>query len=97
MFFKKKEQTELDKAIEERVKILDSTVVDPEEDKKAIDNLKELADVKVQVEGQKHNINPNTIISALGSLVGIGLILNYEKLNVLTSKAITFVPKIFKS
>lgn len=96
MFFKKKEKSKLDEAIEERISQLDSTIADPEEDQRVIDNLKELSDIKVQIEGAAHTINPNTIISAAGSLVGIALILNYERLGVVASKALGFIPK-FKS
>ena len=93
MFWKEKEKTKLDKAIEDRVDLLDSVIADPDEDRKIIDNLKDLADIKVQVEGTKHTINPNTIIGAVGSLAGVILILNYERLGVVTSKALNFIPK----
>lgn len=94
--FKKKEKSELEKAIDVRIANLSMTSGDPDEDEKAVKNLKELTDVKVELEGPTHSINPNTIIQAGGSIVGILCIIFHERLNVITTKALGFVPKIFK-
>lgn len=40
--------------------------------------------------------SPEVIMSVAGSLAGIIAILSYEKANVLTSKAVTFIPKIMR-
>lgn len=93
-FFKKEERTELSKAIDVRIENLSVTSGVPEEDKIAIDNLKELIDAKVELEGPKHKVNPNTVISAVGSLLGVALIIGHERLHVITTKAMGFLPKI---
>lgn len=95
-FKKNTEKSELEKAIDERIAHLNETIEDSEKDQTAIDNLKQLVDAKTELEGEKHSINPNVIISAVGSLAGIVLIIKHENLNVITSKALSFVPKIFK-
>ena len=41
----------------------------------------------------KKSVSVDTVLVVLGNLAGILLILNFEKLNVLTSKAIPFVLK----
>ena len=41
----------------------------------------------------KKSVSLDTVLVVLGNLAGILLILNFEKLNVLTSKAIPFVLK----
>lgn len=89
--FKKKEKTELEKQIDERIKNLDSNN-DPDKDKVVIDNLKELIDAKTEYEGSK--INPNTIISAIASIGGIILVLQHEKFDVITSKAWSLIQKV---
>lgn len=91
--FKKKEKSELEKQIDERIANLDSSK-DSDEDKKAIDNLKELIDAKVEYEDPKHCINPNTIISAIASIGGIVLVLQHEKFDVVTSKAWSLIQKV---
>lgn len=94
--FEKKEKSELEKAIDTRIANLSMTSGDPDEDEKAVKNLKELTDVKVELEGAKHTVNPNTVITAGGSILGILCIIFHERLNVITTKALNFVPKVFK-
>ena len=56
----------------------------------------ELTRTKTELEKVKqgHRINPNDLISAATNLIGIGLILNHEKLNVISTKALGFVKKL---
>lgn len=42
---------------------------------------------------QKSNVDINTVLTVAGSLSGILLILNYERLGAMTSKAVNFVLK----
>lgn len=91
--FKKKEKSELENQIDERIKKLDSSN-NPEQDKQRIDNLKELIDAKTEYEGPRHTINPNTIISAVASIGGIVLVLQHEKFDVVTSKAWSLIQKV---
>lgn len=95
MWFQKKEKTELDEAIEHRIVQLneDDSV---EEDAKKIEKLKELVEIKEKLEGPKVTINPNTIATVAGSLIGSILIINHERVNVITSKAFGLVQRMFK-
>lgn len=42
---------------------------------------------------QKKKVSPDTVAVIAGNLLGIGLILGFEKMNIITSKAIGFVLK----
>ena len=91
----KKEESEIVKAMQERIEKLKDTAYDVDEDRKAIENLKDLAEIKDKLEGPQMKVNPNTVISVVGSLVGVGLIIVNEKFLVLNTKAWPFIPKIF--
>lgn len=94
-FFKKqKEKTELDKNIEDRTSKLEETADDKDADAVAIKNLKDLVDIKEKLEGPKYRWNPNSILGAVASIGGIAMILVFEKSDVLSSKALSFVNKI---
>ena len=41
-------------------------------------------------------IDPNILVSAAASLIGIISILGFEKANVITTKSLSFIPKITK-
>ena len=44
----------------------------------------------------KDKVSPDTIISVLGHLAGIVLVLKFETIGILTTKALSVAPKIFK-
>lgn len=90
MFGNNREKNALAKAIDERIEQL--SIVD-EDDSAKVDDLKKLVEVKEKLEGPRFWIDPNTIITALASIGGILLMLNYEKLDVITSRALNFIPK----
>jgi hypothetical protein len=90
------ETTVLDQAIEDATRMLD-----PQQDDylKMIGALERLYELKEKEEDKKFwknlkNINPDTTASIIGNLVGILLILHYEHIHVLTSKALNFVNKL---
>ena len=58
----------------------------------AVDNLKTIESMKPKKLHQK--IDPNVVISAVGSLAGIAAILKFEKVGVIATKALGFIPKI---
>lgn len=89
---KTKEENALDKAISIRVDQLQ--LIDDEDDGEKIKNVERLAMVKEKIEGPKPEpISPNTVIMAITSLLGIVAMLQYEKLDVITSKVLNFIPK----
>lgn len=57
-----------------------------------LDRLLELAEKRQKLkDASRFKVSPDTIVVGLINLVGIGLILGHEKLNVITSKALGFV------
>lgn len=89
---RKKEESEIDKQIKERLEKLD-WMDDADVDKARIDNVKELVDIKTQIEGKREKINPNTIIGAVVSLGSVFGIMIYENRHVFTSAARNFIHK----
>lgn len=61
-----------------------------EEYSEVLANLERLYKVS---ENQTKSISPDTIAMIAGNLLGLGLILGYEKTNIITSKALGFVLK----
>lgn len=62
-----------------------------EEFKKIVDQLERLK--KLSAANGREKINANGVIAVLGNLLGIGMIIKHEQLNVITSKALGFVIK----
>lgn len=91
MFTLKKEPTKLEKAIDELVDELDTVTGDSDEYTKMVENLVKLT--KIASEKTHINISPDTVLAVVGNLAGILLILNYEEINVVASKALGFVTK----
>jgi hypothetical protein len=89
--FKKDKRTNLEKEIDSV--IFEMSTLNPADDKYAImaDNLEKL--LKMKSCDKKATISPDTIAIIAGNLLGIILILGYEKANVITSKALGFVLK----
>lgn len=92
MFSKKvKEKTKLDEAIDlvhEDMKMLDA---DQDSYAKMVKQLAEL--YKIRSGQQKEKVSINNLITVGGSLLGIGMIIVFERNNVVTSKALSFVLK----
>jgi hypothetical protein len=59
---------------------------------KVMDQLKELA--KIQKDNKPESVSPDTKVMAAVNLAGILMILRHENINVIASKAISFVPKL---
>ena len=89
--FKNKIATLLDEEIE-RV-ILEMSVMSPESKEygMASSNLEKLYSAKEKL--AKFKLSPDTILVVVGSLLEVGLILNYEKLGFISTKAMQFVLK----
>ena len=91
---KKQEKSELDKQIEKRIEDLNGSFGKTDLDSDRIDNVKELVDIKTQLEGRKEKINPNTVLAAAASVGSVVAIMIYENRHVFTSAAKNFIPKL---
>lgn len=89
---RKKEESKIDEQIRERLEHLD-WMDEAEDDKARIDNVKELVDIKTQLEGKKEKISPNTVVAAVVSLASVFGIMVYENRHVFTTAAKTFIQK----
>ena len=54
-----------------------------------LDNLERL--YKMYNENKNRKVKPDTIAIVMTNLIGIGMILGYERVNIITSKALGFV------
>jgi len=54
-----------------------------------LDNLERLH--KMNNENKNRKVKPDTIAIVMTNLIGIGMILGYERVNIITSKALGFV------
>jgi hypothetical protein len=91
MLFTKKEKTDLEKEIDEVQKTLKCINPYSEEYGTVVANLEKLYKLK---NGEKKFVSPDTIATIVSNLLGIGLILGFERLNVITSKALGFVRRV---
>jgi hypothetical protein len=94
-FDKKPHDVALDKAISDLLEELEVMPGSDEDYSPTADNLIKLMKLKQEV-NPAWRPSPDAVIAAAGSLLGILLILNYERAEVVTSKALSFVMKIVK-
>lgn len=93
MLKKQIEPTELDLAI---TRILDRMqYVEPESDEYGtlVARLDRLHSMKIAEKNDRNKVSYDAILTAGASILGILLIINHERLNVVTSKALGFVTK----
>ena len=95
MFIKKKvhEPTPLDEAIANILSEMQGVNADDKEYAAMADQLVKLMKLKKEIEPSWH-VSPDVLIAAGANILGILLILNYEKLGIVTSKALSFVAKL---
>lgn len=86
-----KKSKSLDLEIERAIKEMAKMDVQTEQYAQATANLKSLFESK-SLES-KWTISPDMVLGVGANLLGILLILNYERLGIITSKAITFLPR----
>lgn len=86
----KKKETKLEKEINDAIEVLSMLKKWTPEYTKVSSNIETL--MKAQsYDCKRQSISWDTLLGVGGNLAGILIILNYEKLNVLTSKAVGFV------
>lgn len=88
LFTKKDRSSSLEKEIEAVIKKMSALEPDSKEYTAIADNLEKLYSAKSK---DNSRISPDTIAIIAGNLLGIVLILGYEKTNIVTSKAMGFV------
>jgi hypothetical protein len=84
---KKDKRTNLEKEIDAVLDYMDNMSPDSEEYTTIVTNLERLYKAKADVDERKRKISPDTILLVGGGILEILIILNYEKANVITSKA----------
>lgn len=87
----KREPNPVDQAIADLVSEMESMNGDTPEYAAMAKNLTELHKAKSQLKDRR--ISPDTLLIVGGNLVGILLILNFERAGVVASKALSFVMK----
>jgi hypothetical protein len=90
-----REATALDKAIEDLFSELQSVNADTEEYSAMADQLIKLMKLKKEVE-PSWRVSPDVLVAAGANVLGILLILNFERAGVVASKALGFVGKLVK-
>jgi hypothetical protein len=86
---KPREDTALDKAIDEAIRYLDPNSDDYLDIIEGIERLHKLKETD-----SARKFSQDTLLTVAGNLAGILLILNYERANVIASKALNFAGKL---
>lgn len=88
----KQEASKLEAAIDAVFDRMSGLQQDSDEYAKLVDQLSKLYKLK-EIDSKKR-VSPDTVATVGANIVGILLILNYERLNVVATKAIGFVAKL---
>jgi hypothetical protein len=91
-FNKTPQNVALDTAISDLLEELESMTGSNEDYAETADQLVKLMKLKQEI-NPAWRPSPDAVVAAAGSLLGILAILHYEKFNVITSKALSFVIK----
>lgn len=86
---KKDKRTELEKEIDDVIHQMNEWSAETEQYSKMADQLLKLYEAKSHE--RQRQVSADTLAVIAGNLIGIGLILNFEKLDIITSKALGFV------
>jgi rubrerythrin len=87
IFTKRAKKADIERLVDEHLEVL----LEEAETKEDISEILTLMERHRELRKNKRQISPDTLVVVAGNLLGIALILNYEKLNIVTSKALTFV------
>jgi len=92
MFEPFRKQSALNKVIDLQLDMLDDNSLTLEDRDKMIDQLERLS--KVKQTSRPPLPSTDTLVAVVGHLIGIKMIVNYERENIVTSKALSFVQKL---
>lgn len=81
----------LDNELDHILKALNDLSPESKEYSTAVENLETLTRAKNSV--NEHRVTPDTIVLAVTNILGILLILNYERLNVISTKTLGLILK----
>lgn len=91
MFTRSKPKSELQTEIDRLVLELKNHPTTSDQFGTIVERLSKLH--KIQEDNNPESINPNTALTVAANIIGIAMILRHEHLNVVTSKALSFVQK----
>lgn len=93
---KKAETHELDTTITNLISELAGAETGSEEETRIAGAIKVLMEIRIadRADARPPIMSPDVIASIAANLLGIGLILGFEKANVITTKGLGFIPKI---
>lgn len=86
------EPTGIEKAIDALLSELESESADSDTYAKMVNQLQKLHDMKTKETSRRPS--PDALVSAAASIVGILLIVNYERVHVVTTRALGLIPKV---
>lgn len=87
------EEQPIDKAITEAYSKLNSFTAESKEHAKTVKQIAELEKIKALKNKTEHLFTPDTLLLVGANLLGILLILNFEKIDVVATKSLGFVTK----
>lgn len=88
------ESTDLENAIKRLHESMLSTSPDSKEYAAMADNLIKLYKLREHDTVKRYRPSPDVVLTVAANLIGIGLIIKHEDVNVITSKAMGFVQKL---
>lgn len=86
------EPTGIEKAIDAVLVQLDDLSADSEEYAKMVNQLSKLHEMKTKESPRRPS--PDALVSAAASLLSVLLIVNYERVHVVTTRALGIIPKV---
>jgi hypothetical protein len=92
MFKRPKPKTKLEIEVDKLVRSLGDYSTNSKEYGEVLERLVKLH--KIRQEDKPDKVNPNTALTAAAHILGIFMILQYEHLHPISTKAMSFVPKI---
>lgn len=92
MFYTKKNTEDIDQVIEHHLEMMALANPGTEEFTAMANQLEVLYRTKSHIGGGL--FDPNTILTVAANLLGIVLIMSYERVNVITSRAFSFIRKV---
>jgi hypothetical protein len=93
--YRKDETHQLDDVISTLIEDIRTVPTGEDAHTNAVQSLKVLMEARIADKAaRKPLVSPDVLVAAMAHIFGIGMILGFEKANVVTSKSLSFVPKI---